>query len=101
MCDILSFDMRFPYYIMDRTLEYNNDNDADDSEDGGNIIYNTKKIELYLFNTQLCTYFTISLKLQVDGDFDRHTSPEGLVKIRLFQKLSAYFKNHLRRNWKT
>lgn len=41
MCDILSFDMRFPYYIMDRTLECNNDNDADDSEDGGNIIYNT------------------------------------------------------------
>ena len=43
--------MRFPYYIMYHTLEYNNDNDADDSDDGGNIIYNTKKIELYLFNT--------------------------------------------------
>ena len=100
-CDILSFDIRFPYYIMYHTLEYNNDNDADDSDDGGNIIYNKKKIELYLLNTQLCTYFTISLKLQVDRGFDRHTSPEGLVKIRLFQKLSAYFQNHLRRNCKT
>jgi hypothetical protein len=36
---------------MYHTLEYNNDNDADDSDDGGNIIYNTKKIGLYLFNT--------------------------------------------------
>ena len=94
--------MRFSYKTMYHYFEYDNDYDTHDDDSGGNKIYNTKKIELYFFNTQLSTYFTINLKLQVDIEgFDRHTSPKGLVKIRLFQELSSYFKNHLRRNWKT
>ena len=36
-------------------------------------------------------------QFKIIGGFDRHTSPQGLVKIRLFQKLSSYLKNHLKK----